>query len=135
MNFMNDITEGVIAWFHSKALPLFGLCAKDIQLGQGKALTLLSSTFTSDSEMLVTGSLMRQQLEISEFQSHDGKVRVIHVHRRSINDRFIDSYRVVNSSNEESVQISTPMSKDAIAEFETEWTKKWNGGHLAIKTQ
>ena len=89
MNFLNDIAESVIAWLKSKALILCGPRAEELQLGQGNNLTKISSTITSDSELFVDGALMRQQLEISEFQSQDGKIRIIHVYHRSINDQFI----------------------------------------------
>ena len=135
MNFLNDIAESVIAWLKSKALILCGPRAEELQLGQGNNLTKISSTITSDSELFIDGALMRQQFEISKFQSQDGKMRVIHVYRRSVNDRFIDSYKVVGSSDEECIRIATPMSKDEIAQFENEWVNKWNGGHLHIKTQ
>ena len=130
MNFLNDTAKSVLAWFKSKALILCGPCSEELQLGQGNDLTLISSTITSDSELFVDGALMRQQLEISEFQSQDGKIRIIHVYHRSINDQFIASYKVVNSSSEESIRIATPMSNDEIEEFESEWANKWNGGHL-----
>jgi hypothetical protein len=126
MNFLNDITENWIAWVKSKTLVLLTSCFDKIQHDQGKTLIQLSSTVTSDTELVVNGVLMRQQMEISEFRSEDGKSRVIHVHRRSIDDRFIDSYKVVDSSDEETFKISTPMSKSEIGEFESTWTKKWN---------
>ena len=126
MNRLFDLTNRIIAWFKYKSTVIFGNRPEDFCPSNPE----MTSLFSVDHDMFDDGTVLKEEMEISEKTDKDGKRFIVHIHRRSIADKSgktnksYNFYKTIDTNDEPSIAIAPIMSEQEIREFNSEWKDK-----------